>query len=338
MELVMRPNSCPNCKSHQIDTHKKYQIKTGAERQLYYCHGCQSYFSETKDTFLFGLRTSISRIILVLDTLTEGLGINAATRVFSVSKNSIYRWQGRLSELKKTLLLYALCHQFLQQVIEGDEVYTKVNKNLPPEESLGWTIILMDRATRFLWQMECGRKDRKLFRKVLRTLSKVIKKTGELTLLTDGERRYGNLLFEICAEVLREGNPGRPKKTLPTGVKVRVKNKGSQAHKRGPKRPKYQAPHAEHPQTQQNLKDQDIHANHVEGFNSSLRRKSAAFRRKTNTYAKKQKRLQERLDTLWVVYNFVRIHFTTKKVPAAALGILEEGLTWIQLFSIRKAF
>jgi len=37
--------------------------------------------------------------------------------------------------------------------------------------------------------------------------------------------------------------------TLTEGVKVRVKNKGSQAHKSGPKRFKYQAPQKEHPFT-----------------------------------------------------------------------------------------
>jgi hypothetical protein len=33
---------------------------------------------------------------------------------------------------------------------------------MAPEESQGWTIVLMDRATRFLWDMPCGRKDRKI--------------------------------------------------------------------------------------------------------------------------------------------------------------------------------
>ena len=39
-------------------------------------------------------------------------------------------WQERLSNLKPTLLLYALCHQFLNLVVEGDEVYTKVKKTV----------------------------------------------------------------------------------------------------------------------------------------------------------------------------------------------------------------
>jgi hypothetical protein len=155
-------------------------------------------------------------------------------------------------------------------------------------------------------------------------------------LVTDGERRYGNLLFEICAEVLRTGKPGRPRKILPQGVKVRIKNKGSQGHKKGPKRPKYQDPQSEHPQTQQDLNNKEIHANHIEAFNASLRRRCAAYRRKTNTYAKQEKRLQERLDVYWIVHNFIRPHFTTRTVPAIALGILERGLTWKELFSIRK--
>jgi hypothetical protein len=138
--------------------------------------------------------------------------------------------------------LFALTHQFLQQMIEGDELYTRVHKKLAPDESQGWTVVLMDRATRFIWDMHCGRKERKMFKKAMGLLCQVIQQTGDLTLLTDGERRYGRLLFELCSEALRTGKRGRPKKTLPKGVKVRLKNKGSQRHQRGSKRPKYQAP------------------------------------------------------------------------------------------------
>ena len=107
---------------------------------------------------------------------------------------------------------------------------------------------------------------------------------------------------------------------LPKGVKVRLKNKGSQRHKRGPKRPKYQAPYPEHPDTAQSVATHDIHANHLEAFHTSLRRRCAAYRRRTNMYAKKTGRLQERLDVYWIVHNFVRVHFTTRQVPAVALG------------------
>jgi hypothetical protein len=51
-----------------------------------------------------------------------------------------------------------------------------------------------------------------LFQNAMQTLSQVIEQTEDLTLFTDGERRYGTLLFQICQEVLRTGCVGRPKK------------------------------------------------------------------------------------------------------------------------------
>jgi transposase len=47
------------------------------------------------------LKTPMSVIAQVLSALTEGMGINAVTRLYGVSKNSIYRWQERLRDLKK---------------------------------------------------------------------------------------------------------------------------------------------------------------------------------------------------------------------------------------------
>ena len=175
-----------------------------------------------------------------------------------------------------------------------------------------------------------------LFEAAINTLVKVVAQTADLTLMTDGERRYGNLLFKICREVIRSGQVGRPPVTLKAGVKVRIKNKGSQAHKKGPKRTKYQTPHPEHPNTVQNIENQDIHANHVEAFNSALRRKLSCYRRKTNTYAKDRPHLQTRLYAHWVLHNFVRPHATTKQVPAVALGILEKGFTIAELFRIQR--
>jgi len=326
---------CPECNATDLKVHTTYSVGSGEQRHLYRCQNCNAYFSETKNTPLEGLRKPLSFIILVLNALNEGMGINAAARTFGTTKKSISRWLGRLGALKETLLIYALCHQFIQQTVEGDELYTKVGQNTPPSASEGWTIALMDRASRFIWELSCGERETALFEQAMQTLAQVIKQTDDVSLLTDGERRYGNLLFAICQEVIRTGKVGRPRTTLKKGVKVRVKNKGSQHHKTGPKRPKYQAPQPEHPETTQDIKAEEIHANHLEGFNSSLRRKMSCYRRRTNTYAKEKDSLQTRLDAYWVLHNFVRVHFTTKQVPAVALGILNMGLSLAELFKIQ---
>jgi transposase-like protein len=325
---------CPDCLSRNLTRHTVYNTRNYGQRWIYRCADCGRYFSEARGIFLHGIRKPIQLILHVIKARAEGMGVNATARVFGVSKNTLIDWEHRFSAIKVTLLVYALLHQFLHLVIEGDEVYTRVGKNVWQEESRGWTMVLMDRAGRFLGELRCGRKDRKLFRRALRTLCRLIDKTRDLSLITDGERRYGRVLFEICHELTLGGKRVRPAKTLKRGVKVRLKNKGSQAHKRGRKRPKYEAPVAEHSGTVQDIENRDIHANHVESFNSSLRRRCSAFRRRTNTYAKRQESLQRALDVHWVVHNFVRPHFTTRMVPAVALGILDRGLSWVELFTI----
>jgi hypothetical protein len=327
---------CPTCKSQEIKERCSYETKNNGSRMLYGCCCCKTVFSETKNTFLEGLKKPISLIVFVIKARTEGMAFNAACRTFEIAKNTLIHWEGRLSTLKKVLFLFALAHEFLKMVIEGDELYTKVNKNVAAEDSQGWTIILMERASRFLWVMQCSKKDKRLFKKAIGTLSRIIEKTNDISLITDGERRYGNLLFEVCQEVVMTGRRGRPKTTLKKGVKVRIKNKGSQSKKKGRKRPKYQSPIAEHPETQQDIENKDIHANHVEGQNAALRRKNSAYRRQTNTYAKNEDALQRTLDMQWIVHNFVQKHFTTKQVPAVSIGILYNGLSLTQIFKIQK--
>jgi len=225
----------------------------------------------------------------------------------------------------------------LSHLIEGAELYPKGYETPSLEASEGWTLVLMERASRFIWELSCGERTETLFAQAIALLAQVVKQPDALSLLTDGERRYGNCLFALCQDVIRTGKPGRPRKTLRKGVKVRVKHKGKQAHKKGPKRPKDQAPHKEHPDTLQNLELPQIHANPLEAFPSALRRLLACSRRRTNTYAKQTEALQRRLDAYWGLHNFVREHFTPKQVPAVALGILDQALSYAVLARIQGA-
>src|SRR5262249_1808664 len=63
--------------------------------------GVQFNCTPNQHTPLAHWRTPIAVIVQVLSALKEGVGINAATRLYGVSKNSIYRWQERLSGVKK---------------------------------------------------------------------------------------------------------------------------------------------------------------------------------------------------------------------------------------------
>jgi len=56
----------------------------------------------------------------------------------------------------------------------------------------------------------------------MRMRVKVINTRGDLALITDGERRYGPVLFELCSELVRTGKRGRPPRTLLKGIQVRI--------------------------------------------------------------------------------------------------------------------
>jgi transposase-like protein len=187
MELLKK--KCSNCHSYNWRVHHTYSTIHHGIRTICQCEECLTYFSETKNTFLENVKKPVSVIWQVIKARTEGLGVNAAARTFDIAKNTLFAWEAKFHDLYHVLFLYALVHEFLKLVIEGDEVYTKVNKNVPPDQSLGWTIALIDRASRFIWELQCGKKDRRLFMKVIRTLQKILTTTDDLTIFTDGERR-----------------------------------------------------------------------------------------------------------------------------------------------------
>ncbi len=130
---------CPKCSSDNVRFNYEYNTISNGCRQMLLCRDCGFSFSETKNTFLQGIRTSVSTIWKVLTARTEGTSLNATCRIFGIAKNTLLSWEQRFSGLYRTLLIYAMAHTFIQLVIEGDEFYTKINKNVPAEESSGWT-------------------------------------------------------------------------------------------------------------------------------------------------------------------------------------------------------
>lgn len=330
------PLKCSDCGSVNTSVFKRYQTVHNGTRKLYLCESCGNSFSETHNTAMANLKTPISKVASAIRLRGEGLGLRATGRVLNSNKSTITKWENRFADQKATLLLYGFCHEFISLTFEGDELYTIVGKRTDPLDSKGWTAVIMERASRFIVDQRCGKKDTKLFKSVMETVCSHIDHTDDLTFLSDGERRYGNMLFDLCSEVLQTGKRGRPPRVLPKGVKVRVKNKGDQKHKKGRKRPKYQAPQREHPDTNQDLEEPEIHANHLEAQNAATRRRNSTFKRKTNTYAKNVEGLQRTLDVHQIIHNYVRPHWTTREVPAVALGILSKPLTLEDILNMQR--
>ena len=103
---------CPVCHSFDIEYHSPYTTKNHGGRVIYKCEHCPAYFSETKNTFLEGVKTPVSVIWHVLKARTEGMGLHAAARTFEKAKNTILAWERKFVDLHRVLFLYAVVHEF----------------------------------------------------------------------------------------------------------------------------------------------------------------------------------------------------------------------------------
>jgi hypothetical protein len=141
---------------------------------------------------------------------------------------------------------------------------------------------------------------------------------------TDGERRYGKELWKLASVYLpssltSDAYPYR--KVWREGLEVAIKIKGSQGQ------PRVEWLNVEHPWTALSA-IAEVHANHLEAFNSALRRRATAYRRRQNHYAKQVEGLQRALDVQRLMHNWVRPHWSLGKqtTPAMAMGFIQRPL------------
>ncbi len=77
-----------------------------------------------------GLQTSSTIVTLAMNVRTEGMGV-ATGHSFGKSHSTILRWENRLANQLSQWSPAA--PKTADLTVEGDEVYTRVGENLPPQ-------------------------------------------------------------------------------------------------------------------------------------------------------------------------------------------------------------
>ncbi len=177
-----------------------------------------------------------------------------------------------------------------------------------------------------------GFKDDNLFEKATAKAWKWARKSQFIRWFTDGETRYSKCLWKLASVRLKkEGyHPElKHRKVWRQGLEVAMKGKGSQG------KPRRKWVKIEHPYTAISP-DNEVHANHNEALNSSIRRRCSAYRRRQNLYSKKVQGLNRAITIQRLIHNWVKPHFSLGKniTPAMAIGYInrpiamEEMLNW----------
>ena len=207
-------------------------------------------------------------------------------------------------------------------------------RTFPPSESEGWTIHFLDRESRYWIEARAGLKDEELFKLSVKAAWDWAKPSEFIRWFTDGERRYGKELWKLASVYLpawmtTKAFPHR--KVWREGMEVAIKIKGSQG------KPRVEWLKQAHPYTAISPKS-EVHANHNEAQNSTLRRKATAYRRRQNHYAKRVEGLQRALNVQRLIHNWVRPHWGHggKRTPAMAIGVITRPIEIAELLLSRS--
>ena len=119
---------CLKCESQQVVKNGKVTLRDGVVVQKYVC---RKQFNDRTGTPMARLRTSSTIVTLAMNVRTEGMGVRATGRSFGKSHSTILRWEERLANQLNQWSPTA--PETADLTVEGDEIYTRVGENLPPQ-------------------------------------------------------------------------------------------------------------------------------------------------------------------------------------------------------------
>jgi len=159
---------CPYCAGKNIAQQRPDTITSGTPRTLYYCSSCLRTCSATRQPPPGPMENAhCPRGARACSPYRRGREQRGDAPVWCKQKEALALARAAPWR-KKTLLWFALTQQVVPQRIAGDALDTRVQKNVAPDESPGWTRVVRERAPRFLWDLPWGRKNRKMLKKAMR--------------------------------------------------------------------------------------------------------------------------------------------------------------------------
>ena len=143
-------------------------------------------------------------------------------------------------------------------------------RTFPPWLSEGWTLVGLERDSRYLVSVQVGQRDRDLFTRGIAQTWEAVQRNKYIRLFSDGERRYASELWKLASVRLdRKYGDYEYRKVWREGIELAIKIKGSQGN------PRREWVNPEHPFTAISS-ESDVHANHNEALNSAIRLDFAA--------------------------------------------------------------
>lgn len=292
---------------------KKSNGRIGVHSQKerrYKCHDCETTFSDSYGSPLYGLKTPQWVVTLVLTLLAYGCPIPAIVAAFELDERTVSDWLEKAGVHAKAVQEEIVCNgQVDLGQVQGDEFYTKTQCGAV------WLATAMCVFSRlFLWGAVSIERNSRLVTEVVEHAKAAAQPGRPILWATDGFAAWASVIQTVFRTAVYTGNPGRPCLQLwPDLHIVQVTRRllhGCQ-----------QAAEELVAVTQGNLGV--FNTAYIERLNATFRTWIPAATRKTHTPAARRRRLAAALFWTGVVYNFCHVHASLQASPAMAAGLTD---------------
>ncbi len=176
----------------------------GPWRQLS-CVACGGYFLETHGTPLHGKRVPAERLVRVVATVADGLGIRAVARVVEVDPNTVLAWLIEAADHLE-VFSHSLLHDVQVSQVQLDELYavlsavkagqmTKAEAIARLERSPHWVWAAIDPQSKLLLAINVGERTLAMAQRVVHQVVEVLAPGCVPLFLTDGLKDYSTALL-----------------------------------------------------------------------------------------------------------------------------------------------
>ena len=313
-ELVVCPN--PLCgASGRIGIHSY-------TKRRYKCHACGKTFAETIGTPLYGLKSPLWVVRIVLILLAFGCPVPAIVAAFGVDERTVTDWHQKAGRHAKVIQDQVVCQgQVEVGQVQGDELFVKT------QHGTVWMATAMSVFSRlFLWGAVAPHRDTRLITQVVQQVRAAAQRGRPILWAVDGFAAWTTAILTVFREPLHTGKRGRPRLVgwpdlhIVQVIKRRTGRRLTAVERRlahGCRR----CAEAIMQATQVGLGV--LNTAYIERLNATFRTWLPALTRRTRTPARQVAHLEAAMFWLGAVYNFCRVHTTLNGTPAMAADLTD---------------
>lgn len=308
--------------NHKIGVHSQ-------QERRYKCHICNKTFSENIGTPLYGLKTPLWVVILVVTLLAYGCPVQAIVMAFGLDERTLTSWHRKAGQHGKLVQEKLVCQGgLIMSQIQGDELYAKT------QHGAVWIATAIDVFSRlFIWGEVSIERKSYLIEKVVKQARLSLKPDqGYILWVTDGFKAWASMINKQFRKPVYTGKQGRPCLVLPETIQIaqvikrRVEKRIVEIERR--------LLHGDWSIVNDIIQRTQIDSGkvntaYVERLNATFRGWIPALTRRSRTPSNRRKNMEAALFWTGVNYNFCREHASLGGSPAMAVGLTE------QLWSVR---